>query len=178
MNEPARDKRAQFEGLVIEHHVRLRAFVRSLGVDPDWVDDLAQEALLTAYREWESFDATRDFGKWVRGIAANIVRNEIRKDARQRRILQSELAQVLLSREPESNERVEPVTIAAIRDCLSRLPPQSRQLVQGRYRDGHKAPELARKLALSVVNVRQMLTRIRRQLRQCVELRVAQEDRT
>jgi len=177
MNDAERDGQDRFELLVIEHHVRLRAFVRSLGVDPDWVDDLAQEALLTAYREWESFDVNRDFGKWVRGIAANIVRNEIRKDARHRRILRGDLVRVLLGREPESSERVEPVSIVAIRDCMSRLPSRSRQLVQGRYRDGHRAPELARELGLSVDNVRQMLTRIRRQLRRCVELRVAQENR-
>ena len=31
-------RRLQFETFVIEHHVRLGAFVRSLGIDPDWVD--------------------------------------------------------------------------------------------------------------------------------------------
>ena len=44
MRESSEDKEAQFEGLVHEHHVRVRAFVRSLGVEPDWVDDIAQEA--------------------------------------------------------------------------------------------------------------------------------------
>ena len=78
--------KVEFESLVVEHHVRVRAFVRSLGVAPDWVDDIAQEAFLTAYREWDSYDTSRDFGKWLRGIAANIVRNEIRKDARVREI--------------------------------------------------------------------------------------------
>ena len=32
-------KRSGFETLVVEHRVRVRAFVRSIGVDPDWVDD-------------------------------------------------------------------------------------------------------------------------------------------
>ncbi len=31
----------QFEGLVREHQVSLRVFVRALGVDEAWVDDLA-----------------------------------------------------------------------------------------------------------------------------------------
>ncbi|MGY8689984.1 MAG: sigma factor, partial [Verrucomicrobiales bacterium] len=58
-----------------EHHVRVRAFVRSLGADPDWVDDLSQEAFIKAYNDWDSFDQSRDFGKWVRGMAANLMRN-------------------------------------------------------------------------------------------------------
>ena len=86
MGQRATPLKADFELLVVEHHVQLRAFVRSLAVDPDWVDDIAQESFLTAYREWKSFDSTRDFGKWLRGIAANIVRNELRKDARRQRI--------------------------------------------------------------------------------------------
>jgi hypothetical protein len=35
-------------------------------VDPDWVDDITQEAFLTAYWEWGSFDPSRDFGKCIR----------------------------------------------------------------------------------------------------------------
>ena len=86
MEDDLEISQTQFEALVLQHHVRLRVFVRSLGVDSDWVDDIAQEACLTAFRQWQSFDQTRDFGKWVRGIAANIVRNEVRKDSRRQRI--------------------------------------------------------------------------------------------
>ena len=55
--------RSAFDLLVLEHHVQVRAFGRSLGVEPEWVDDIAQEAFLTAYRDWKTFDSTRDFGK-------------------------------------------------------------------------------------------------------------------
>ncbi|MEK6233705.1 MAG: sigma-70 family RNA polymerase sigma factor, partial [Planctomycetales bacterium] len=167
MNANEDAKRVEFEALVIEHHVRLRAFARSLGVDPDWVDDVAQEALLTAYRQWDSFDQSRDFGKWVRGIAANIVRNETRKDARRQRILHTELAELLLNRHAQAQEPPEPVTIEAIRGCLGELAPRSRQVVQDRYRDGLAAPQVAQRLEPSAANVRQMLVRIRRQLKQC-----------
>jgi RNA polymerase sigma-70 factor (ECF subfamily) len=83
---------------VIEQHVSVRALVRSLGVDADWVDDLAQEVFLTAYGLWSSFEETRDFGRWVRGIAATLFRNEIREDSWRRRILHRELTDILLSR--------------------------------------------------------------------------------
>ncbi|MCP4785289.1 MAG: sigma-70 family RNA polymerase sigma factor [Fuerstiella sp.] len=175
MNESDNEKRLHFETLVIEHHVRVRAFVRSLGVDPDWVDDVAQESFLTAYREWSAFDQTRDFGKWIRGIAANIVRNELRKDTRRQRIQHTELAEILLQRHAEAKERMEPLTIEAVRECMGQLGPTSLEVVHGRYRDGIAAPEIAAALGLSAANVRQMLVRIRRQIRQCVEFRVLKE---
>ncbi len=175
MGELGDGKRCQFEMLVVEHHIQLRAFVRSLAVDPDWVDDIAQEAFLTAYRDWDNFDPARDFGKWIRGIAANIVRNEIRKVARRHRLLYTELAEVLLNRHAESRRSAEPVTVEAIRECLGKLTRRSRDIVQARYRDGESAPKIARRFELTAANVRQMLVRIREQVRQCVELRMLRE---
>jgi RNA polymerase sigma-70 factor (ECF subfamily) len=175
MEESLDQRQADFEKLVIEHHVRLRAFVRSLGVDPDWVDDVAQEAFLTAFRELDKFDRTRDFGKWLRGIAANIVRNELRKDARRQRILSTELAELLMRQQAESAARTEPVAVDAVRDCIQKLSSISRKVVRGRYHDGLVASEIAEQLDLSAANVRQMLVKIRRQVRQCVELHVLEE---
>ncbi len=173
MDSPESNQQLQFDALVVQHHVRLRAFVRSLAVDPDWVDDIAQEAFLIAYRELDSFDATRDFGKWLRGIAANIVRNEIRKDARRQRILHTELADILLARYADPVERQEPLSIEAIRECMGELAPRSQKMIQGRYHDGLTAPQLAEQLEMTAANVRQILVRVRRQIKQCVELRVA-----
>ena len=178
MSENFGDKQRPFEQLVLEHHVRIRAFVRSLGVDPDWVDDLAQEAFIVAFRGWDSFDQSRDFGKWVRGIAANLVRNEIRKHARRQRILHTELADLLVRRQQAALEdAAEPLALRLeiIRACLAKLSPAHRQIVQGRYRDGLSAPELADRLGKSAAGIRQTLTRVRRQLRVCVELRTARE---
>jgi RNA polymerase sigma-70 factor, ECF subfamily len=175
MDTPGDRKRSRFEMLVVEHHVQLRIFVRSLAVNPDWVDDVAQEAFLRAYDKWDSFDQSQDFGKWIRGIAANIVRNEIRKDARHQRLLHTKLAEILLSRQFESRETFEPLSVEAIRECLGKLPQISRDIVHARYRDGQTAPELAIRLKLSAANVRQMLVRIRHQIKQCVELRMLKE---
>jgi RNA polymerase sigma-70 factor (ECF subfamily) len=172
MGQANDQKRCAFEALVIEHHVRVRAFVRSLGVDPDWVDDLAQEAFLSAYRDWDSFDPSRDFGRWIRGIALNLVRNEIRKDARRRRILHAELTELLMRRLPDPPPEWEPLTVDAVRACLEALAPASKQVVLHRYRDGESASHLAERLQTSAANVRQMLVRIRRQIKRCVETRV------
>lgn len=175
METSSERKRLQFEALMIEHHVSVRAFVRSLGVDADWVDDIAQEAFLTAFRDWGSFDPSRDFGNWVRGIAANVVRNEIRKDARRRRIFYTELVEILLERYLEIGEKSEPVTIEAIRECVGQLTPRCQTIVEGRYRDDESAQQIAERLKVTAENVRQRLVRIRRQIKQCVELRMLKE---
>ena len=175
MDKSEKSWRPQFEALALEHHVRVRAFIRSLGVDSDWIDDIAQEAFLTAYRQWDTYDQSRDFGKWLRGIAANIVRNEIRKDARRQRIFQTELTEILLKRYNAASDKRESLPVTAIQECIAKLAPMSQKVVLGRYRDGETAPQLAERLELTAANVRQMLVRIRRQIKQCVELRMLKE---
>jgi len=163
---------AEFAALVEEHQASLRVFVRSLGVEPDWVDDLAQDAFVVAYRELASFDPGRDFGKWLRGIARNLVRNELRKQGRHRRILHEGLAAHLVELgESETEERFDAGQVSALRDCVEGLPTKSRELVHSRYYEGWNASVLADKFEMKAATIRQTLLRIRRQLHQCINKR-------
>jgi len=162
-----------FADLVKEHQVSLRVFVRSLGVESGWVDDLAQDTFVVAYREMDSYDPDRDFGKWLRGIARNLVRNELRKQGRHRRILHESLSQHLLGlAENEKDREVGVTQLSALRDCVEQLPGRSRELVRSRYYEGWDATILADKFEMKAATVRQTLLRIRRQLYQCVNQRV------
>ena len=162
-----------FADLVKEHQVSLRVFARSLGVESGWVDDLAQDTFVVAYREMDSYDPDRDFGKWLRGIARNLVRNELRKQGRHRRILHESLSQHLLDlAENEKDREVDVTQLSALRDCVEQLPGKSRELVRSRYYEGWDATILADKFEMKAATVRQTLLRIRRQLYQCVNQRV------
>ena len=161
-----------FAGLVEEHQASLRVFVRTLGAEPDWVDDLAQDAFVVAYREMDSYDPGRDFGKWLRGIARNLVRNELRKQGRHRRILHQGLSQHLLEFSEQEEDQFEVGHVSALRDCVEQLPGKSRELVHSRYYEGWNASILADKFEMKAATIRQTLLRIRRQLYQCINQRV------
>lgn len=167
-------KRAEFTEFVTQHHAQLRGFLRVIGVAPDSVDDLAQETFLVAYRELEKFDKNEDFGKWLRGIARNLTRNELRKNARRTRILSNELTGHLLAESEKDNpeERFDEADFCALRDCLEQLPEKSRHLISGRYADEWKAPYLADQFNMSATAVRLSLMRIRQQLKSCITKRL------
>jgi RNA polymerase sigma-70 factor (ECF subfamily) len=161
----------EFESRVQEHQAGLRAFIRALGVDEAWVDDLAQEAFLIAYRRLEEFEAGTDFGKWLRRIARNLAANERRKDARRSRLLPFAVADILLVQtaagdpfEPDLN-RLLPV----MRECVGQLPARSRELLQRRYAASENASEVSRALRMSADAVRQALLRIRLAVKECIE---------
>ena len=164
----------KFIDFVRENHVQLRSFIRTLGIVSESVDDLAQETFLVAYREMETFDANRDLGAWLRGIARNLVRNELRKEARRRRILNESLSDLLLRAGDEEPSPLDRAKMSALRECVEQLPPKSRSLVKGRYRDGLTAASLSKHTGMTAAAIRQALVRIRRRLRQCVEQSVTE----
>ena len=167
-----------FIDYVREHHAGLRAFTRSLGVDPLWVDDVAQEAFIVAYNRMDEFEKTRDFGAWVRGIARNLVINERRKSARRKRILSENLTDVLVSttsvQEEEEEQLGDTATakLAALRQCIAELPEKSMRMIRAKYEEDVPAPDLAAELNMKPPAVRKALERIRSGLRKCMEARM------
>jgi len=160
---------------VREHHAGLRGFVRSLGVDPLWVDDVAQEAFIVAYNRLAEFDHSRDFGAWLRGIARNLVINERRKDARRKRIISDNLTEVLIASSSATDEEEDEmgdlalVRLNALKECVKGLPEKSLKLLKSRYEDDNSAQDIAEEFSMNPPAVRKALERMRTALRECME---------
>jgi RNA polymerase sigma-70 factor (ECF subfamily) len=161
----------EFAELVREHQAGLRAFIRSLGVEADWVDDLAQEAFIIAFQKRASFESGKDFGRWLRGIARHLVANERRKEARRARLLDETLTDVLIDSAPvEDAGTVDAGQLTqALEECIGRLPERSRALLRRRYEENENASALAIHFAMTAEAIRQALLRIRVTVKQCVE---------
>lgn len=160
----------EFEARVREHQSGLRAFIRALGAEEAWVDDLAQEAFLVAYRRLDHFEPGTDFGKWLRSIARFLVANERRKEIRRSRLLPFAIVDLLL--QSESADSPEPdVTrfLPELRECVDQLPARSREMLRRRYAANDNATTLARRLGMNADTVRQQLLRIRLAVKQCIE---------
>jgi RNA polymerase sigma-70 factor (ECF subfamily) len=71
-----------FDELAILHRPGLVRLATSLIGDADEAESLAQEALTRAFALLESYDASRPFGPWVRGILLNLCRNHLRDRGR------------------------------------------------------------------------------------------------
>ena len=163
-----------FDSIVREQQAGLRAFIRALGVDEAWVDDVAQEVFLVAYRKQKQFDRDADMGKWLRGIARMVVKGERSKQARRSRLLHHGVSDILINlgqeevvRDPRMGD-----LLLAMNACLSELPDPARGLLRDRYQEGRRAKELAEKLNSTAVAIRKKLQRIRILVRDCMELKL------
>jgi RNA polymerase sigma-70 factor (ECF subfamily) len=160
-----------FDSIVREHQAGLRAFIRALGSDEAWVDDIAQEVFLIAYRKQSHFDPEADLGKWLRGIARNVVKGEISKQARRSRLMHHGVSDVLvnLGQDDSGWQAGNSDLIDSLQKCVDALPHPSQGLLNDRYHEGRRAKELAEKMNSTTGAVRKKLQRIRFLVRQCME---------
>ena len=154
-----------------EHQVR--AYVRRLGVCSDSVDDVAQEAYLTAFAKSDEFTRGGDFAAWVCQIARRQIANERRTETRRRRIVSEGITAHLLAHaatQPEpSAVHIRNEELTALRNCVDELPEQSQLLIRERYLEEVPPTVIATRMGSSSNQVRQRLLRLRRLLSDCVE---------
>ena len=115
-----------FGELVSLHEGPLRSFCARYGPDPETADDLAQEVFLRAYGNLQRFEVGTHFGKWLRGIARNLLQDALRKEARESRVKRSMLrARVIEQRVERLASRAEGDDTAAraenLKRCLAEL---------------------------------------------------------
>lgn len=164
---------AWFIEQVRQEHTRLRAFIRSLGVRPEAVDDVAQECFILALEKLDQFERGTDFGAWVRGMARRLVMNLLRKEQRRQIILSDAVTQ--FTADAAEDDPVDDLTaekVEALRCCIGQLPERSRELVRMRYFEDLSPGAIASRLERTANDVRQMLFRLRRALMECVEKRM------
>jgi RNA polymerase sigma-70 factor (ECF subfamily) len=157
----------------------LRAFVRSLGVRAEAVDDVAQEALILAFEKLAEFDRAQEFGPWVRGMARRLVANLVRKESRREELMSRAMSEAMLLHESEgpSSTLASETHLQALRQCLGGMPEQSRRMVQWRYFEDLSPAAIADRLGRTANDVRQIFFRLRRALLECIEQRLANPDR-
>jgi len=155
---------------------RLRSFIAGYVPRAAWVDDLAQQAFISAYRSLRSFHVGTDFYAWLRQIAFNHLRAELEKTSRRKRLESDYLVEITasemerrLARDPGEEE-----TLDALRDCVSRLPDTSRDIVRRHYGDGSPLAEIAGSLGRPAGSLKVTLFKIRLRLKECIERKRAE----
>jgi RNA polymerase sigma-70 factor (ECF subfamily) len=160
----------EFEARVRVHHRRLMAYALALTRRFDAAEDLVQDALLVAHRDLPKYDASRDFGAWVRGI----VRMKYLEWTRERRTEPLD-AKVLdeIERQHQAFDRAsdeEPGV--AVRDCIARLGPRLGETLELHYRDDESFAAIAARLSITEEVVRKRLQRARELLADCLRRRM------
>ena len=168
--------RGQFSEEAAKHHRGIIAYACSLTHDPEIARDLAQDALLAAYKVRERFDPQQNFGNWVRGI----LRHKWIDQARRNKV--AFVDEETLNQIDWQYDQWDPLSenqphgaVGALRECMQRLSEKQHAVVQRIYFDGFTAEEVADQQNKTSAAIRKQLQRIREQLRTCLQTKSTTE---
>jgi RNA polymerase sigma-70 factor (ECF subfamily) len=135
----------------------------------DWIDDVVQETWLTAIRRIRAFDPDQgSFADWLRGIAANLLRNQLRKrhptpSLNGQPAVQEHAAPASAAERDEHHKRDQAEQIAL---ALSRLPDRYEAALRAKYLDQQSVAHMAETWNETPKAIESLLTRAREAFRQ------------
>lgn len=160
--------------IVARYQRELYGIVAYTMSDRATTEDLVQQAFVNAFTHLEGYDPKRDFGAWLRTIARNLVRNQSRLAQREGHRLRRYHA--YLERRLDNLDAANAAEEDLRKDlerCRQALSDDASTALKMRYEDGMAFQEMADILGRTLAGTRQLLSRIRIQLRKCVAKRRA-----
>lgn len=165
-----------FAQLVRRHEREVWKIVALMLRDQAATENMVQQCFVNAYEHLGQFELGRDFGQWLKAIARNVVRNELRRHSRENERI-SEYRDYLLVAQADDDgaDEEERRLQRALAACREGLPEASLRALALRYEEAMSVEEVAAAIGRTMVATRQMLFRLRLALRDCVEKRLALE---
>jgi RNA polymerase sigma-70 factor (ECF subfamily) len=155
---PVPSDRDAFEALVVRYQVAICAIAYSVLRDVARSEEVAQDALLIAWRDRSTVTVTPG---WICGIARNLARNAARRrreflTQREPAAQQDDTRDALISREDAARANA----------VLEKLPDKYRDAIAIYYRGDESYSEVAAALGITEASARQRVHRGRKRLRE------------
>lgn len=159
---------------LVADRARLLAYILSILSDEHAAEDVYQEVCTLALEKRDQIRDADHLGAWLRVTARHRSLKAVERLKRGPSVLDDKMLDLL---EPhwdslahlESSHMVD-----ALRGCMKQLTPHARQLVQLRYGQGIASSGIAQKLSRPLNTVYVAMTRIHKQLGECIRKRLAQ----
>lgn len=159
---------------LLAHRGMLIGYLTSILRDPDLAEDIFQDVAILVLRKRKALTDPAGFAPWARRIARFEALNASRKRKHAPCTIDDGVLEAL---EPhwQATDAEPHDAVQALRDCLQRLTPRAQRLVQLRYSENLSGQPLADKLTQPLNTVYVALSRVHRNLAECVKLRLARE---
>lgn len=135
-------------------------------------EDLLQKVATTLVGKFDEYDQTRPFVAWAIGFARfEILRHMRDRDCDRHQLVGDTMADIAKAFEDVASELED--RRAALAECLKQVTGRSRQILEKRYGSGLKTGQIAIQMELKPGNVSVILNRTYRQLRECIDRKLA-----
>jgi RNA polymerase sigma-70 factor (sigma-E family) len=149
LDVPAQLEEAAFRAFFERHHAELARFAWLLIGESGTAEDIAADAMLAVWRQWDQARRARSQIAYARGIVANLAKTRIRAAVRERR-----RNALFWHRPGEAHEGPDSAAVVDVREALARLPIRRRACVILRHSLELSERETAEALGISIGTVK------------------------
>jgi RNA polymerase sigma-70 factor (ECF subfamily) len=134
-------------------------------MNADTALDIAQEAFLRLWKQWESGEKILNPRAWLLRVARNLAEDYAKSAFRRNGTQPPQTMNGVRSQAPLPLERLErEETFAQLREVLEELPQADREILTLRYALDYQTNEIAELLAINTTAVHMRLSRARQRL--------------
>ncbi len=176
------DSQPQFElsetdflALLVKHEPVLRAYARSLVPDWELVDEALQEASMTLWQKREQLQGTDGFVPWAITVLRFKCLRHLEKLRARRPLLSDEMLETLAERGVQRSTEESTSRAQALQVCLSQFSEEHRELLLAPHSSTYTVVDVATRRNKSPNSLYKLLARLRQQLSECINLRLAGE---
>lgn len=157
---------------LFDERISLMAYINMIVHDRHHAEDLFQDMLIEAIEKSDTIKDAEHLTRWLRTGARYRAIDHLRRQDKHSISLAPELLDKLdLSWQSASPQSIPP-RLDAMRECLSRMPGHTQQLLRMRYEVGKTGNEISKDLGRSNNAIYLALSRAHRALRDCIEQRL------
>ena len=150
----------------------VRIFLSAHASSADMVDEVLQAVFVACYEKIHVYELRGTFLPWLKGIAKNLLLKELHQRSKyvvaENDALESLIVQEGMASLSDDEESRREDSMQRLENCLSKLTPRSRELIDHKYTRRAAIETMARSFQKSESWVAVTLFRIREALRTCM----------
>lgn len=162
----------EFVQLFSRNQRRLFLHILALVGNPDDAEEILQETNVVIWSKYSQFKLGTNFVAWAFTIAKFevLVFRDKRRTSKLR--FSDDLINVIADESEQTQDDLD-MRRTALQECLKKLRPQDRELIELRYEPGNRGNTVADTIGRPTNSVYQSFSRIRKTLFECVTRRLA-----
>lgn len=157
-----------FRHIVRRYQADVLMIANAMMRDRDYVSDIVQKVFIKTFQNLDKFDGDQSFRLWIKGIARNTVRDELRKKYRYRGRIERYAKEMEQRLAGNGSDLFSDEARDALEDCIGRLEQDSARAIRMHYDERRKTDEIAEILGRSGGAIRVLIHRARASLRDCL----------
>lgn len=163
-------EKSAYAELIHRYQPRLRSMLAIHFISTGEIEEHLQDAFVQAYMHLLDYDPAAPFYPWLKMIALNSLRMEMRRQQSSRRRGSDYLRYLQLTRlERDAGGDEAQARSDALIECLQKLPADDAKLLDEKYRGGLPLQQLSTLFASTEGALKQRLMRLRSALRICIQ---------